>query len=65
MRAVFRMYPASSFDTDTDYCVQAFFECPAEYMYNSLGRTDRYYGNLSRLSWSSVFLSLYLMKPKN
>jgi hypothetical protein len=36
MRAVFMMCPASSFDTDTDYCVWAFIESPAVYMDNLL-----------------------------
>ena len=38
-----RMYPVYSFDTGTDYCGWAFFESPAEYMDNLLGRTDKLY----------------------
>jgi hypothetical protein len=55
MQAVFTKYPAPSFDNETDYCMWVFFESPAEYMDNSLGRTDRHQCSFSHLSWSSIF----------
>jgi len=36
------MHPASSFDTDTDYCPWAFFDSPAENRGNTLRHKDRY-----------------------